>query len=78
MAGNKGIYNSLVDTSGTLEEVSDNVEDMDSRELESKIAEHTNGQQVNGWSRIYWNNYKLSNGTLSRGYPHYNTFQLGN
>lgn len=59
VAVNKGIYHSLEDTGGALQDKSDNVEDVESRELENKIAEFTNGQQVSGWSRNHWNNCKL-------------------
>lgn len=54
----KGMYGLLEDTQGALNESADDVEDVESRELEQLILGCV-GRAVHGWSRNHWDNYKI-------------------
>lgn len=54
----KGMYGLLEDTEGALNESADDVEDVESQELEQLISGCV-GRAVHGWSRNYWESYQI-------------------
>lgn len=55
----KGFYFCLDDTDGALRDVADDVEDVESSQLEHTMSASIGRVPINGWRRSHWNNIKI-------------------